>query len=344
MKPTRREVTGAMIGAGLISITGTGCLASASEPLPVRPRKDFEPGYLALDRSGELGRRVAALKEIYQSCRLCPRECGVNRARGRKGVCRSGDRARVYSAHAHFGEERPLVGRSGSGTVFFSNCNLLCAFCQNWQINHRGDGTIVSKETLARMMLELQQKGCHNINLVTPTHQLPSIIEAVQHAARQGLRLPLVFNCGGYESVDSIRLLDGIVDLYLPDFKYMDGDLAAKYSHRCPDYPERAAESIKEMHRQVGNLVVDEESVALRGLILRHLVMPENIGGTDRFVTWVARELGTGTYVNIMGQYRPEHRARDYPELARRLNRADHAQAIRWAKEAGLRRIDGVTI
>lgn len=345
MEATRRNFAVRLLGTGLVSIAGQSCaVGSASEAFPVRPRREFEPAYLHLERTGELGRRVQALTEIYRSCRLCPRQCGANRSKGEKGVCRSGDRAKVYSAHAHFGEERPLVGRGGSGTIFFSHCNLLCVFCQNWEINHRGDGAIVSDDTLARLMLELQQKGCHNLNLVTPTHMLPSILRGLHVAVRKGLRLPVVYNCGGYEGLEAIQMLDGIVDIYLPDFKYQDGAMAAKYSHACPDYPERTAAAIAEMHRQVGDLVVDEMGVALRGLMIRHLVMPQNLAGTDRFVRWVAETLGPATYVNIMGQYRPEHKAKEYPELSRRLSGADHRQAIQWALEAGLRRIDGVTV
>jgi putative pyruvate formate lyase activating enzyme len=303
-------------------------------------RKDFEPRYLAAERSGLLERRAAELQALYKFCRLCPRACGVDRTRGGKGVCNSGSRAKVASAHAHFGEERPLVGRGGSGTIFFSNCNLLCVFCQNWQINHRGDGSPVSDEALGRIMIGLQDAGCHNVNLVTPTHILPNIVGALRTAIRLGLRVPLVYNCGGYEPVEVVRMLDGIVDIYLPDFKYMDGAAAAKYSSGAADYPERAAESIAEMHRQVGDLLVDEHGVALRGLMIRHLVLPGNLAGTDRFVRWVAARLSPSTFVNIMAQYRPEHRATRIPELARRITTAEFRQAVGWAREAGLTRLD----
>lgn len=319
--PTRREFTGSLISVPL---------ASAG----------FEPGYLRLERSGELARRVSALREIYSNCRLCPRACGVNRLSGEKGVCRSEARVKVYAHHPHFGEERPLVGRGGSGTIFFSHCNLLCEFCQNWEINHRGDGFHESEEALARRMIDLQRRGCHNINVVTPTHLAPGIIQAVRLAIPMGLKLPLVYNCGGYEALEVIRLLDGIVDIYLPDFKYMDGKMADRYSHGAADYPERAAAAIEEMHRQVGELVTDERGVALRGLLIRHLVLPQNIAGTDRFVHWVAKKLTRGTYVNIMAQYRPEHRAARYPALARRVTTAEYRQAMAWAREAGLSRLD----
>lgn len=308
--------------------------------VPTLRRKDFAPAYLALERTGELARRASELYSLYRSCRLCPRQCGVDRTKGEKGVCSSTSRAKVYSAHAHFGEERPLVGRGGSGTIFFSNCNLLCIFCQNWEINHRGDGTYVSDEEIGRLMTGLQAAGCHNINLVTPTHILPNIIAGLRAAIRRGLRLPLVYNCGGYEPVEIVKLLDGVVDIYLPDFKYAAGGMAEKYSSGARDYPERAAAAIEEMHRQVGDLVVDEEGVALRGLMIRHLVLPGNIAGTDQFVQFVARRLDRSTYVNIMAQYRPEHKAPGIPELSRRITGAEYRQAIRWAREAGLTRLD----
>ncbi len=315
--------------------------AVESVPLKVMRRRDFEPGYRKLERQGELQNRVRALKEIYSSCRLCPRACGINRSRGQKGFCGATARVKVYSAHPHFGEERPLVGRRGSGTIFFSLCNLRCVFCQNWEINHRGDGTYISDYELAELMIRVQDMGCHNINLVTPTHVVPNIVSAVRLAIRRGLEVPLVYNCGGYESLEVVKLLDGIVDIYLPDFKYMDGEMAAKYSSGARDYPEVAAAAIKEMHRQVGELVVDEDGIALRGLMIRHLVMPNNIAGTDRFVRWVATELSPLTYVNIMAQYRPEYKAHQYPEIARRITRQEYEQALQWAIEAGLKRLDG---
>jgi putative pyruvate formate lyase activating enzyme len=305
----------------------------------VMPRKNWQPAYVKLGER-EVGKRAATLRAIFKECHLCPRQCGVDRTRGGKGVCGGSSVVRVHSYHAHYGEERSLVGRGGSGTIFFSRCNLLCEFCQNWQINHRGDGDDVTDDDVAAMMIDLQRRGCHNINLVTPTHVIPNIVNALQSAMVRGLRLPLVYNCGGYEPVEVIRLLDGLVDIYLPDYKYMDGAMAAKYSHGASDYPERCAAAIIEMNRQVGRLVVDEKGVALRGLMIRHLVMPENIAGTDRFVQWVAKELGPDTYVNIMGQYHPEHRARFYPEINRRITRAEFERAVTWAHEAGLTNLD----
>jgi putative pyruvate formate lyase activating enzyme len=320
----RREFAGVLVGAGF----------------PTLRRKDWQPAYLRLEQSGELAERARSLYAIYRSCRLCPRACLANRLQGKKGVCQAGARARIASAHPHYGEERPLSGRRGSGTIFFSYCNLRCVFCQNWEIGHRGDGSVLSDESLGRVMLDLQDRGCHNINLVTPTHLLPNIVNALRTAIRRGLRLPLVYNCSGYEPLEIVRLLDGIVDIYLPDFKYSDGEMAARYSAGARDYPEVAAAAIAEMHRQVGELAVDETGIALRGLMIRHLVLPRNIAGTDRFVSFVAERLTHSTYVNIMAQYRPEHRARDYPDLNRRITRAEYQQALAWAREAGLTRVD----
>ena len=234
------------------------------------------------------------------------------------------------------------MGRGGSGTIFFSNCNLQCVFCQNWEIAHRGDGAYVSDERLGKMMVEIQEQGCHNVNLVTPTHCVPNIISALRTAITMGLRAPVVYNCGGYESLEVIKLLDGIVDIYLPDFKYSDGAMAGKYSFEADDYPEAAAAAIAEMHRQVGEVVLDEDGIALRGLMIRHLVLPDNISGTDKFVSWVAEELTPSTYVNIMDQYRPAYRAHKYPAISRRISRAEFRQAIKWAREAGLTRLDGM--
>ncbi len=300
----------------------------------------FRPAYLEAERLGRLKSVETELWEIFRNCRCCPRSCGANRLKGQTGVCSSTSRLKVHSYAPHFGEERPLVGRGGSGTIFFSNRNLLCCFCQNWQINHRGDGDYVTHDDLAEMMLDLQRRGCHNINFVTPTHVVPHIIKALRRAIAIGLRVPLVYNCGGYESLEVVKMLDGIVDIYLPDFKYMDGTNAARYSSGADDYPEVAAAAIKEMHRQVGVLETDDKGIAQRGLMIRHLVMPANVAGTDRFVRWVAKELSPNTYVNIMAQYRPMHKAFDHPEIARRITPEEWQQALSWAKEAGLENLD----
>jgi putative pyruvate formate lyase activating enzyme len=301
---------------------------------------DWEPAYGSLGEH-EVGRRAAALREMYERCRLCPRRCGANRTKGEKGVCRSSSTARVAAWHPHFGEERPLSGRGGgSGTIFFSRCNLLCEYCQNWEISHADAGEQVSEEQLAGIMLSLQEKGCHNINLVTPTHVVPNIAGAVRIAMLRGLRLPLIYNTCGYESVETLRLLDGLVDIYLPDYKYTDGAVAARHCKGAAKYPEVCAEAILEMHRQVGHLVVDEYGIALRGVMIRHLVLPGNLAGTDRFVKWAAERLGPEIYVNIMAQYLPPHRASRHWEFNRRLTPREFAQALAWAREAGLVNLD----
>jgi putative pyruvate formate lyase activating enzyme len=301
---------------------------------------NLKPSYLDLELEGKLEQIEKELWKIFNACQCCARECGADRIKGETGFCSSTAQLKVASYHPHFGEELPLVGSRGSGTIFFSNCNLLCCFCQNWQINHRGDGQHISHRDLAEMMLNLQGLGCHNINLVTPTHVVPHIVKALRMAIVRGLEIPLVYNTSGYDNIEVIKKLDGIVDIYLPDFKYQDGELASKYSSGAIDYPEIAAEVIKEMNRQVGKLVVDERGIAQRGLIIRHLVMPHNIAGTDRFVRWVAEQLSTDTYVNIMAQYRPEHKAFDYPEISRRIANAEWHQALKWARDAGLTNLD----
>jgi putative pyruvate formate lyase activating enzyme len=346
MGSSRREfLRQSLAAAGTLNVmTENPALRSNPETSwnQARPSADekFEPAYLQFAREKKLKALDQELWDLLKNCRLCPRQCGANRLKGQRGVCSSTYRLKISSAGPHFGEERPLVGRGGSGTVFFSSCNLLCCFCQNWQINHRGDGDYAAHEDLAAMMLDLQRRGCHNINLVTPTHVVPHIVRALRIAIDGGLRVPLVYNTGGYDSLEVIKKLEGVVDIYLPDFKYMDGGMAAKYSNGVSDYPEVAAAVIKEMHRQVGVLRIDGKGIAQRGLIIRHLVMPNNIAGTDRFVPWVARELSKRTYVNIMAQYRPAHDAFDYPEIARRITREEWDQATAWARAAGLENLD----
>jgi putative pyruvate formate lyase activating enzyme len=337
MTTSRREfVQRSAVIAGAVFLP-PGCEADSARDAEGAPgSSSFEPAYLELERSGELAKRERMLWKMLESCEICARGCGANRAAGETGICSTTSRIKVHSAGPHYGEERELVGSDGSGTIFFSNCNLLCCFCQNWEINHRGDGEQTSLEELAAMMLALERRGCHNINLVTPSHVIPQIVSAVRIASSKGPRLPLVFNTGGYDNVEVIKLLDGIVDIYLPDFKYQDGELAAKYSSDASDYPEVAAAVIQEMHRQVGSVETDENGIATRGLFIRHLVMPHNIGGTDRLVQWIASELGADTYLNLMAQYRPEHRAFDYPKISRRLTREEWKEAKSWAHEAGL--------
>ncbi len=300
----------------------------------------WRPAYHKLEDRGGFTERIERAYRIFETCELCPRRCRVNRLKGVRGFCRAPAGAVVYSHHPHYGEEVPLVGNHGSGTIFFSNCNLRCVFCQNWPIAHEGRGQQISDEQLAGMMLDLQRTGCHNINLVTPTHVMPNILNATRIALHKGLRLPLCYNTGGYERAENIRLLDGIVDIYLPDLKYMDGAEAARYSAGARDYPERARQAIVEMHRQVGDLVTDERGIALRGLMVRHLVMPNRIAGTKEFVQWAAENLSESTYVNIMSQYRVSHRAFDHPRIARAITADEFLEALQWAEEAGLTNLD----
>jgi putative pyruvate formate lyase activating enzyme len=297
----------------------------------------LQPAYIALYEKGELQRRVEALGKILTHCRLCPRACQVNRLNGEKGYCRAGAEVMISSAFPHFGEEPPLVGSHGSGTIFLTHCNLKCLFCQNYDISHRGEGQRLSSAELARQMIALQQRGCHNINFVTPTHYVPQIVAALAEAIELGLQIPLVYNCGGYESLEVIKLLNGIVDIYMPDTKFSREWEAASYCN-APDYPRVLQEVLLEMHRQVGDLMLDEQGIASRGLLIRHLVMPHGAAGTRETVAFIARRLSPDSYVNIMNQYRPLYRAGEYPEIDRRITSREYREAIEMAREAGLRR------
>ncbi|MGB2705935.1 MAG: radical SAM protein [Candidatus Omnitrophota bacterium] len=299
-------------------------------------KKDFEPSYLKLHKTGELRKRGEALWRIMESCRICPRGCGVNRLEGKKGFCEASSQLEVSSYHPHFGEEKPLVGRKGSGTVFFTNCALRCVFCINWEISQGGQGKPCSVDDLADMMLRLQSMGCHNINLVTPTHYLPHIALAVDKAAAKGLRLPLVYNTCGWERMEILKMLDGIIDIYLPDFKYSSNEMAAKYSSNASSYPEISRKALLEMQRQVGVAVPSKDGIMHRGLMVRHLVMPNNTSGTKGVVRWIGQNLPKNTYLNLMSQYRPCYKAFDYPEIARRITAGEYRDAVQWAKEAGL--------
>lgn len=300
------------------------------------------PAYLERIARGELGARIAAALALMEHCTLCPRECGVNRLQGELGVCQTGRLARVASFHPHFGEEAPLVGEGGSGTIFFAGCSLGCVFCQNWDISHEvADSPEVSAAGLAGTMLRLQAQGVANINLVTPSHVVPQILEALPLAAEQGLRLPLVYNSSGYDSVATLRLLDGVVDIYMPDAKFWDPEPAIRFC-KAPDYPERARAALREMHRQVGDLELDAQGLARRGLLVRHLVMPDQLGGSAAWLEFLARELSPRTYVNIMDQYRPCGGAHQYPELNRGLRQEEYQAAVTAAQAVGLERIDGL--
>jgi len=298
-----------------------------------------QPSYLRLYESGLLEERIQKARELMLDCRLCPRQCGVDRTAGETGVCQTGTRAWVSSFNAHFGEEEPLVGSRGSGTIFFTHCNLLCLFCQNYDISHKGHGQKVEPEVLAGLMIELARAGCHNINFVTPTHVVPQILEALPMAIRAGLDRPLVYNSSGYDSVETLRLLDGIFDIYMPDFKFWDNEAARKYCG-VSDYRERACEAILEMHRQVGDLDLDEDAVATRGLLVRHLVMPGDLAKTREICRFLADEVSTRTYINIMGQYHPCGRADEFQELTEPLTRSELRRAKEMARDAGLERLD----
>ncbi len=308
---------------------------------PIQTWASFRPAYLSLWKSGGLARRVGRALSKLANCVLCPRDCHVDRSADKFAVCRSGRYARVSSYFAHFGEEDCLRGTRGSGTIFFSGCNLRCVFCQNFDVSWQVEGNTTPPEKLAAMMLELQARGCHNINFVTPEHVVPQILEGLLIAVEGGLRLPLVYNTGAYDSLDSLELMDGLVDIYMPDFKFWDPEMARRYI-RAPNYPEAARHTIKEMHRQVGPLVLDENGLALRGLIVRHLVMPGEIAGTREILNWIAQELGPNTYVNVMPQYYPAGKVseREHAEINRSITLHEFQQALDLADEAGLQHLD----
>jgi putative pyruvate formate lyase activating enzyme len=310
------------------------------DPIAVN-RQSFQPAYLELWQSGKLSRRVELGLQKLADCVLCPRNCHINRLVNKTKVCKTGRYAIVSSYFAHFGEERCLRGTRGSGTIFFSSCNLRCVFCQNCEISWLGKGRTTQPEELAEMMLSLQDQGCHNINLVTPEHVVPQILEALLLAVERGLRLPLVYNSSGYDSLDSLALMDGIVDIYMPDFKFWNPEQARRYA-KAVDYPEAARRAIKEMYRQVGSLATDEQGVALRGVLLRHLVMPGDVAGTPEILQWIACELGPGTYVNLMAQYHPACHvtAAQYAEIDRCITKSEFRRAIEWFYAVGLFRLD----
>jgi putative pyruvate formate lyase activating enzyme len=299
--------------------------------------REFRPSYLDLDRQN-LNRRIEKARSMLSPCTLCPRGCRVNRTEGRVGACKTASKAKVSSFNPHFGEERPLVGSGGSGTIFFSNCNLGCVFCQNYEISQLGAGELVEPREIASMMLHLSRSGCENINLVSPTHVVPQILEALPIAIDRGLQLPIVYNTGGYDSVETLRLLDGIIDIYMPDMKYSDNEAAGRFSG-VGDYVEVNRKAVAEMHRQVGDLQI-HEGVATRGLLVRHLILPEDLAGTEEVVRFLSNEISNETYLNLMNQYRPCYRARDFPSLSRRITRHEYVDAVKKAKRHGLRRLD----
>ena len=335
MEVNRREfIRHTLLFGGTLLITPFPLQAGQKEG------KKWRPAYEVLEQKGRLARRVEKAYATFEECRLCPRQCGVDRKAGERGFCQAPLNPVIFSAHPHFGEEISLVGTHGSGTIFFSNCNLRCIFCQNWPIAHEGRGKEIRDEGLADMMLYLQKIGCHNVNLVTPTHVMPNILKATRIALKKGLRIPLVYNTSGYERFEMLQLLDGVVDIYLPDMKYMDGKQAGKYSAGASDYPEVTKKAIIEMHRQVGTHLVDSRGIARRGVMIRHLVMPNHVAGTKKFVKWAVECLPESTYVNIMPQYRVDYRAYDYPEIARGITVEEFLEAMEWAEEYGLTNLD----
>jgi len=307
------------------------------------PSPHPHPGYLELLATGELESRTEKASALLRECTVCPRECRVNRPDGETGFCKTGMRAQVSSFGPHFGEEPELVGRGGSGTIFMSHCNLACDFCQNYQISQCGHGKETSPEDLAAMMLSLQRQGCHNINIVTPSHVVPQILDALRIAAARGLHIPLVYNSGGYDSVKTLELLDGVFDIYMPDAKYGRDEIAFGLSH-APDYATVMKQALKEMHRQVGNLVVNQ-GVAVRGLIIRHLVLPGNLADSEIVLKFIAEEISKDTYVNIMAQYRPAWHATEiagrnpvFRSLRRPVTMEEYRSAIDCAKNVRLHR------
>jgi len=354
LEKSRRRFVGTALRLAAASLGWSVCAAlpgcRANEGLPAegdgrragggRPVPAFEPPYVSLQRSGELKRRGELLRGLMSRCELCPRMCGTDRLSGARGFCGAGSGLEIAAFHPHFGEERPLVGEGGSGTIFLSNCSLRCVFCINWEISQGGRGEPRGIDEMASMMLRLQEMGCHNINVVTPTHYSAHLLLALDRAASAGLRLPLVYNTCGWERLEVLRQLDGVVDIYLPDFKYWDGAIAAKYSSGADTYPEVTRLALLEMHRQVGTAKPAADGLVYRGLMIRHLVMPNGVSGTRDVIGWIAEHLPKDTYLNLMSQYRPMHRADEYPEIARRLTAAEYAQAVRWAREAGLTNLD----
>jgi putative pyruvate formate lyase activating enzyme len=301
--------------------------------------KSFESAYLKSYRERLFPEKIEKAFRLIEKCSLCPRKCGANRLQGERSYCGAGLQPEVSSASPHFGEEDPLVGVHGSGTIFLTHCNLKCVFCQNFSISHLGEGRETSFEKLGMMMVELQRLGCHNINFVTPTHYVPQILKALPFAVEKGLSVPLVYNTGGYDSLEALNLLDGVFDIYMPDFKYSDSNAAQEYS-QVPDYFSVAKSALKEMHRQAGDLLLNEKGVALKGLLVRHLVLPQGLAGTKEVMHYLAKEISKNTYVNIMDQYRPCGRITHNSPLNRSITQEEYDEAVETAKKEGITRLD----
>lgn len=299
---------------------------------------DFTPAYLSLHAQGLLLERSRLARQQERACDLCARYCRVDR-RTTHGGCHTGVHARIASFGPHHGEEDPLRGRRGSGTIFISRCNLRCRYCQNSDISQADAGRTLSSDEFAEIMIKLQDMGCHNINIVSPTHIVAEFLEALVLAAERGLELPIVYNTGGYDSPETLALLDGVIDIYMPDMKYAGEDNGKRYSN-VPNYPEVNRAAVREMHRQVGDLKLDRKGIAKRGLLIRHLVLPEGLAGTKQIVEFIADQISKDTYLNLMDQYRPAYQAHEYPPLGRALHSSEYEQAVSWALKAGLRRLD----
>lgn len=312
------------------------------------------PVYLESYHNGDLGRLIKKTFNLLESCCICPRQCKVNRLKNEKGFCKTGFKPRVCSFMPHHGEEPPISGKRGSGTIFFSCCNMACVYCQNYEFSQSGEGREVDFEELAQFMLELQSIGCHNINLVTPTHVMPQILQSLSIAVSAGLKIPIVYNTGGYELAHIIELLEAIVDVYLPDMRYGNSEAAVKYSS-APGYPKYNQEAIKEMHRQVGIAKMDNAGIIIRGMIIRHLVLPGNISGTDIIMKFIADEVSRDTYISLMSQYFPCYKASQFKEISRRITYREYEDAKMimhkcglysgWTQESyGLERFAGINI
>jgi putative pyruvate formate lyase activating enzyme len=300
---------------------------------------DFQPSYIKTFKSGLLEEKIEKANKILKSCIICPRRCKVDRLSGETGICKTGNQAIVASYDHHFGEEAPLVGTNGSGTIFFTYCNLLCNFCQNFDISHQGCGKEVDDKQLAHMMLTLQKGGCHNINFVTPSHVVPQILSALNISIEKGLNIPLVYNSGGYDNIQTLKILEGVFDIYMPDFKFWNSKIADMTCNAL-DYPEIARLALTEMHRQVGDLIIDENGIARRGLLIRHLVLPNDLAGTREIMNFIANKISKNSYVNIMAQYRPCGNVSEIKELCCHLDEKDFKKALRIAEEEGINRLD----
>src|SRR3989338_11453714 len=294
------------------------------------------PSYLKAYQEGSLQKKAESLYKRLDSCDICPRLCKVDRLNNQLGFCKTGKKAKVYSYFCHHGEEPGISGTNGSGTIFFTNCNLRCVYCQNYEFSQLDKGKETGDEELASFMLELQQEGCHNVNFVTPTHNIPQILKALVLAAGKGLKIPLVYNSSGYDSAETLKMLEGIFDIYLPDARYADSKIALKLS-QAQDYPAINQRALKEMHRQAGTARFDKEGIIESGVIIRHLVLPNNLSGTDTIMRFIACELSKDTWISLMSQYFPCYKARDYPEISRRITREEYQKAMDIMHSYGLR-------